>query len=51
MFYSYFLLNFLFCLCVHTFVGKFQAIFGPGQIKLKSPVFPGSTGNPDLNTK
>ncbi len=26
-------------------MGKFQAISGPGQIKFKSPGFPGSAGN------
>ncbi len=28
------------------FWDKFQAISGPGQIKCKSPGFPGSAGNP-----
>ncbi len=45
-FYPGFLLNFLFCPSFLTFWDKFQAISGPGQIKLKSPGFPGSAGNP-----
>ncbi len=45
-FYPCFLLNFLFCPGFCNFGGKFQAISGPGKIKLKYPGFPGSTGNP-----
>ncbi len=31
------------------FEGTFQAIFGPEQIKFKSPDFQGSTGNPECS--
>ncbi len=30
-----------------TVLGKLQAISGPGQIKIKSPGFSGSAGNPE----
>ncbi len=41
MFYRGFLLNFLFCPGFLTFWDKFQAISRPGQLKFKSPAFPG----------
>ncbi len=40
-FYPGFLLNFLFYPGFLTFLDKFQAISGPGQIKFKFPAFPG----------
>ncbi len=43
------MLNFLCCPGFLTFKDKCQAMSGGGQIKFKSPVFPGSAGNPVLS--
>ncbi len=40
----------MFCPGFLTFWIKFQAISGPGEIKFKSPGFPGSAGNPAIGT-
>ncbi len=45
-FYPHFLLNFWSCPGFRYFEGKFQAISGPGQTKLKPRGFQGSAGNP-----